>query len=150
MINVSRYAKLSRISNAVAAGVTTVTSSAVDMKGFDAVTFIVAFGAIVAAGVQSVKIQQSNDTSGSPDDYSDLAGSSVTVADDDDNQLVVVEVAKPQKRFLKCIVLRTVQNSTVDSIVALQSSAGVEPVTHDTAATVVAAKFLLAPAEGTA
>lgn len=86
---------------------------------------------------------------GTPDDFTDLAGTSITVADDDDNQLVVVEVAKPRKRHLRRVVSRATQNSTIDSIVASQNASGVEPVMHD-ATTVVGSEFHHAPAEGAA
>jgi hypothetical protein len=145
--NLSRAGKVTRISNAVAAGTTAVTSAAIDMKGFDSCTFIVAFGTITTDGVQSVKAQQSSDNDA--DTYADLLGTSITVADDDDNQLVVLDIDKPRERYLKCVVSRATQNAVVDGIFAIQYNAQVQPVTHDVA-TVVGSEFHHAPAEGTA
>lgn len=146
--NLSRAGKVTRVSNAVAAGVTDVTSSAIDMKGFDSCQFIVLLGAIVTAAVTSVKAQQSSDD-GSADAYADLEGTGITVADDDDNQMVVLDIDHPQERYLKCIVDRATQNATVDGIIAIQYNAQKEPVTHD-ATTVVGSEYHHAPAEGTA
>ena len=149
MINLVKHAKLTRISNAAAAGVTTIDTSAVDMKGFDSVSFLVGFGTIVAGAATSIKVQQSNDSGGSPDTFDDLAGTSVTIADTDDNKIAAVEIARPQKRYLRVRILRATQNSTVDFVLAMQNTAGVEPVVHDSA-TVVTPEFWHAPAEGTA
>jgi len=146
MQNLSKDAKISRVSNAVAAGVTTVTSDAIDMQGFESVTFVVAFGAIVAGAVTSVKVQQSSDD-GASDAYADLEATSVTVADDDDNGLVYIEVVRPRERYLKCLVLRATQNSTVDGIIAVQTCPRELPVTH---ATGVEGETHVSPAEGTA
>jgi hypothetical protein len=146
--NLSRAGKVTRISNAVAAGTTAVTSSAIDMKGFDSCQFVVFFGAITANAVTSVKAQQSSDD-GSSDAYADLAGTSITVADDDDNQTVILDIDKPRERYLKCVVSRATQNAVVDGIFAIQYNAVEQPVTHD-AATVVGSEFHHAPAEGTA
>lgn len=145
----SQAAKITRHSNAVAAGTTTITpSSGIDMQGYDGCLFLVAFGAITASGVQSVKVQQSDDD-GVSDAYSDLEGTSVSVADDDDNQLVWVDVARPQKRYLKVIVSRATQNSAIDGILALQYGSKVEPVTHDST-TVLGGELHVSPDEGTA
>lgn len=140
--------EIQRVSNAVAAGQTTITSSAVDMSGFDVCKFEVHFGAITAGAATSVKIQQSSDD-GASDAYSDLAGTSATVADDQDNKILVVEVVRPLKRYLKCIVSRATQNSVVDSIVAHKGEPRTLPVVQGS--TVMAASETAAsPDEGTA
>lgn len=137
-----------RVSNAVAAGQTTITSSAVDMSGFEGCCFQILFGTITTAGVQSIKIQQSSDD-GSSDAYSDLEGTSITVADDQDNLVFLAEVSKPLKRYLKCIISRATQNSVVDGIVAIKYGPRTQPVVQG--ATVGAlSETAASPAEGTA
>lgn len=148
MNNLSRSGKVTRVSNAVAAGTTDIECSSVDMQGFGAVTFCALFGAITANAVTSVKAQQSSDN-GSADDWSDLEGTSISVADDADNKVVVLEVANPRKRYVRCVVDRGTQNAVVDGVLAIQTCADVEPVTHDST-TVVNSEFHHAPAEGTA
>lgn len=140
--------EIQRAKAAVAAGTSTITSDAVDMSGFEGVCFLVPFGAITTNGVQSCKVQQSSDD-GSSDAYSDLEGSSVTVADDQDDKVCVVEVHKPTKRYLKLIVSRATQNSVVDGIIALKYGPRTQPVTQGS--TVMAASEQSAsPDEGTA
>jgi hypothetical protein len=148
-MNLSKECKLIRVSNAVAAGVTTVTSSAVDMRGYETCLFLVPFGAIVTGAATSIKVQQSSDD-GSTDTYDDLTGTSVTVADDQDNKIAYVEVTRPLKRYIKCIVSRATQNSTVDAIVAILGGPKAIPVTHDSTTVMAASETWTSPAEGTA
>lgn len=145
-MNLSNAAKATRVSNAVAAGQTAVNSTGVDMKGFEAVQFVVAFGAITAGAVTSVKLQGSHD--GSTWTSSDLTGTGQTVADDADNKLFILDMAKPRYRYVRCVVSRATQNSVVDSIVAYQYQADKEPVAQD--ATVGGCEFAHAPEAGTA
>lgn len=124
--------KIVRHNGAVAAGTSDIDPSAgVDCNGFDSVTFIVAFGAITASAVTSIKLQQSSDD-GSSDAYTDVAGTSVTVADDDDNQYKYVELINPQERYVKCYVTRGTANAVVDGIVAVLHGAGNQPTTQPT------------------
>ena len=145
MENLSSVAKVTRVNNAAAAGTTDVESSSVDMTGYDAVQFVVAFGAITATAVTNVHLETSSDDS----TFNDLEGTAITVADDDDNQLVVLDLTRPRERYIRCVVDRGTANAVVDGIVALQYQAKAAPVTHDST-TVVDAEHHLSPAEGTA
>ena len=129
-----------------AAGVTAITSSAIDMAGFDGCCFIVPLGAIVGGAVTSLKLQQSSDDAAT-DDYSDVTGTSITIADDDDNKLKYLDVFRPTKQYLKLVISRATQNATVGGIVAIQYKARTRPVTHGTG---VAGERHYAEAEGTA
>lgn len=147
-MSLANRTKVIRHSNAVAAGTTTITpGTAVDRANFEGVVFDVLWGAIVAGGVQSVKVQQSDSPSSG---FADLAGSNVAVADDDDNKITRVEIFKPTKRYLKAIVLRATQNSTVDGIVATLHTPRVsgEEIVAD--ATLSGQEVHVSPAEGTA
>jgi len=129
-MNLSKQVKLTRHSNAVAAGTTTITpSSGIDMAGFDAVLFIVLWGTITSGGVQSVEVHSSSDD-GSVDTYAALAGSNVAVADDQDNKVTYIDVVNPPERYLKCIVNRATQNAVVDGILAIQYHSKSKPVTQ--------------------
>lgn len=147
-MNLSRHGKVTRVSNAVAAGTTDINASSVDMQGYDSVTFYYLFGAITATAVTSCKAQQSSDDAVA-DAFADLTGTSITVADDDDNQVVVLEVDRPRERYVRPVVDRGTANAVLDGIIAVQTKAQVEPVTHDST-TVVGSEYHHAPAEGTA
>ena len=148
MYNLSKQAKLTRVSNAEAAAQTDIESDSVDMTGFDSICFVVAFGAIDGSAVTSVNAEMSDDDA-SADAFAEMLATGITVADDDDNQLVMLDVHQPLERYVRCVVERATQNAVVDSIVALQYNASVEPVTHDTL-TVVGSEWHHAPVEGTA
>lgn len=148
-MNLSKMTKITRHNNAVAAGTTDITpSSGIDMQNFEGCLFIVPFGPITAGAATSIKVQQSSDD-GSSDTYADLAGTSVTVEDDDDNQVFWVDVYRPRERYLKLIVDRGTQNAVVDGIIAIQYGPKNLPTTHD-ATTVGGGELHASPAEGTA
>ncbi|HYV18614.1 MAG TPA: hypothetical protein VFC25_06265 [Verrucomicrobiae bacterium] len=93
-----------------AAGATNINGSIIDMAGFDACLIAVHFGAIVAGALTSIKAQQGDDSGLS--DAADVAGSSVTVADTDDDKVFYIDV-RPRKRYLRLVVSRATQNATV-------------------------------------
>lgn len=140
--------KVVRHSNAVAAGTTDIEPAAgVDTAGFETITFIVAFGAITANAVTSIKAQCSTESDGAVDTFADLAGTSVAVADDDDNQLKYLEIHNPPERYVRCVVDRGTANAVVDGIIAILSNPHEKPVTQPTG---VEGEAHTSPAEGTA
>jgi hypothetical protein len=136
------------VANAAVAGQTAVNSSSVDMRSFGAVSFILSMGSITSTGVQSAKLQQSSDDD-TADAWADIEGSSITIADDDDNQCVFLDLVSPRERYVRCVVSRGTANSVVDGVIALQYLAKQETTTHDST-TVVGSEVALSPAEGTA
>ena len=147
MLSFKENVKVTRVSNAVAAGTTDVECTGVNMAGFHSVTFMAAFGTITANAVTSVKAQGSSDD-GSTDTYSDLEGTSITVADDDDNQVVLLEVVQPTKQYIRLVVDRGTQNAVVDGVFAFQTGARSGPVTQPTS--VLGSEIHETPDEGTA
>lgn len=129
-----------------AAGTSAITSSAIDMAGYDNCCFLVPLGAIVSGAVTSLKLQQSSDDGGS-DDYTDVTGTSITIADTDDDKLKYLDVKRPGKRYLKLVISRATQNATVGGIIAIQYGARSRPVTQGTN---VAGEQHASEAEGTA
>lgn len=129
-----------------AAATTDITSSAINMAGFDGCCFLVPIGAVVSGAVTSIKVQQSSDD-GAVDDYSDVADSAVTIADTDDDKLKYIDVFRPGKQYLKLIVDRGTQNATVGGVIAIQYHTRSRPVTQGTN---VAGERWSSAAEGTA
>ena len=143
--NISNQIKTTRVMNAVAAGTSDQNSSSVNMSNFEGVRFTAAFGTITAGAATSVRVQQSADNS----NWDDLLGSDITVADDDDNQLVVIDIWRPIDRYVRVTVKRATQNAVIDGVVAEQYGPRLLPTTDDSA-TVVAREIHTSPAEGTA
>lgn len=144
--NLSKQACITQVANAASAAQTDITCSAVDMLGYTACMIVVSLGTITSSGVPSVKLQQSSDDA-SADDYSDLAGSKVTGDDTMGNKLLVIDIHKPLKRYVKAIVSRATANVAVNAVWAIQYNPDTVPAG---AGSVTASKVLNSPAEGTA
>lgn len=143
----SKNVKISRVMNSQAAGTDdTIESSVVDMQNFESVTFIAAFGEITTSAVTKIVAQQGDLSNGS--DMSDLEGSSVSIDDDEDNQLLVLEIKKPQKRYVQVNVIRATANAVIDGVIAIQDGASKKPITQP--ATVADTEAHASPDEGTA
>lgn len=129
----------------VAAGSSAATSEVIDMGEYDAIRLVTGFGAIVSGAVTSIKVTQCDTSDGQ---YADIEGSSITVADDDDNLVAVIDIYRPRERYLKVVYSRATQNATVDFLVAELYGSRTEPVTQG--ATVISQEIHRSPAEGTA
>lgn len=135
-------------SNTVAAGTTVLTSNSIDTQGYGGIAFMEAFGTITAGALTSFKFQHSNDD-GVLDAYADVAGSSQTVADTDDNKVVLSTIFKPLKRYFKVITTRGTQNAVVDGLFAFLYLPENMPVTFGTTVQGTP-EFFNSPASGTA
>lgn len=138
-----------RVMNATAAGTTSVNGTGVDVQGYDGVAFVAAFGTLTATQTTSLKLQQSSDD-GSTDTYDDILGSSTgNMADGDSNKVLMSEIYKPLKRYVRPVVVRGTANAVIDGVFAMLYRAEKSPTPqHSTVSK--AAKFLRSPAEGTA
>jgi hypothetical protein len=132
-----------------AAGTSAITSTAVNMAGYDGCLFLIPFGTIVSGAVTSVNLTQCDTSGGS---YADLVGTGQTVADTDDDKTFVIDIQAPQEQFLKCVVSRATQNATVGAIIAIPyhkaSRSTVLPVAGTNA--IGGVERFISPAEGTA
>lgn len=134
--------------NAVAAGVTDQNGTGVDLQGYEGVMFVAAFGTLTATQVTQIKAQQSDDD-GSSDAYSDLEGTNVgPLADGDSNKLLVLDVYRPLKRYVRCVVDRGTANAVIDDVIAIRYGARAIPTTQP--AGVIDSEAHVSPAEGTA
>jgi hypothetical protein len=145
--NLSKAVKFSLVEPVAAAAQTTLTSDAIDMRGFTSVCILVPIGSVTATGTAVVKLQQSSDD-GSTDAYSDILGSGMAVTDADGNKLLVSDLIYPSKRYIKAVITRSTADSVFGGVIAAQYMADKEPVTQP--ATVLSAELHVSPAEGTA
>jgi hypothetical protein len=124
---------------------TAVDGSAIDMQGYDAICF---FCTIATANAGNfLKASQAADSGGSPDDFSDIAGSKVVAATNGD--VVMLNIRRPLKRYVKPHIIRAGTNTATGDIYAVRYNSRkglqVNAVTN-----VVALVELNGPAEGTA
>jgi len=118
-----------------------------DTAGFEGVMMVFKFAAIAAGAVTSVKAQQGAVSDGS--DMADLAGTGQTVADDDDNQIFIIDIVKPTERYLRGVVDKDTANATAEVLMYIGYGARELPVT-ETLADEVTFERHISPAEGTA
>ena len=140
--------KLIKVKDHSAAGTSEVDSAGVDMEqdgGYDGVIFFTSFG--TAAADNYANLQQSDDD-GSSDGYSDLAGTKLTTGASPSNEDIVLDILRPQKRYVRCKAMPTT-SSTVESIWALLYRSTKGLCVNSVSGTLLAGQFL-APAEGTA
>lgn len=141
--------KITRCLNSVAAGTSDQAGTGVDMENFEGVVFVALLGVLTASQVTSLKAQQSSDN-GSSDSWADLASTRVgPMADDDDDQALVLDVFKPLERYVRPVVVRGTANAEIDGLIAIQYQAGKRPTTQD-AATIAFSESHASPAEGSA
>lgn len=135
--------KITKIADHSTAATSDVTSSAVDMAGYDGCLFISSFG--TAAANNTIKLQQSSDD-GATDTYADLTGTSVASGTSDED--VWIDIQRPKERYLKLVGLRGT-STTMESIWAIQYNGRSIGVDNTTSGTIIG-ETSLEPAEGTA
>lgn len=115
-----------------ASGTADVTSKVIDTKGFDSVAIVVHTATIATGSVCDIFLQEADAASDADTLTSgaNLAGSSITIADDDDNQAFVIDVNKPLKRFLQLTVNKDATNAWAGSAIAYLYNADAAPTTH--------------------
>ena len=149
MEDLSSKVSVNRVMNAVAVGTTAQNSAAVDLTGFEGVRFTVLMGTITD-GTPKISAQQ--DTSSGMGTAATLAGSGITLAATDDNRAAVLDVRRPTKGFVRCVVDRSVgapvTGAVIDGVIAeLYGPAG--PAVSQ-GANVAGSKSVSSPAEGAA
>jgi hypothetical protein len=130
-----------------AANTTDINGTTLDMQGFDGVMVIVRMGTITANAVTSIKMQQ--DTDSGAGTMADLLGTSITVADDDDDQVFVIDLYKPRERYVRVVVDRGTQNAVVASAEYILYGPRNIPTTMNVT-DAVTFEAHISPAEGTA
>lgn len=108
------------------------SSNVIDTKGFNAVCIVVHFGTIATGSVADIYVQHADAASDGTTLTSgaNVADTSITVADDDDNEVKYIDIIKPTKRFIQLVVNKDATNATAESAVAYLYNADEEPVAH--------------------
>lgn len=130
MLNLGHECEVERVyeAGAIGAGGDDETD-VVDMAGFEAVAFVVVFGTIGAAGATVVAEQDEFDdiAFGAAED---LDGTEVAVDDGDSDDVVIIDVGKPENRYIRLFMDDLGDDTTVDAVVALKYRARDLPVTQ--------------------
>ena len=116
--------------------------AALDMTGYEGVLMVVKFATIATGAVTAVKAQQ--DTVSTFAAAAFIEGAAIDVADDDDNQIFILDVKHPGDEFVRLVIDKDATNATAESAVYIQYGPSYKPTVNDvanavTTATVVAA-----------
>ena len=130
-----------------ASGTATRNGAAFDTQGFEGVLMIFKFAAIAGSAVTTVKAQQG--ALADMSDAADLYGTSISVADDDDDQVFVIDLCRPRERYVRGVVGKDGSHAVAESMVYIGYGAKNKPVVQ-TLADEVTYELHVEPAEGTA
>jgi hypothetical protein len=112
-----------------AAGTTKRTSTILDMEGYDGVMFVAGLGTIIENGTLDVFVEQNtaNSTSGMAR-LATTTAHTVTAANAALTQsAIVVDVFRPQERYLQCNITPATQNAVILGIVAIRYKGRTKP-----------------------
>ncbi len=125
-----------------AAGQTTRTSSVIDMANFDGAMFVLHLGTVTDASVITLTVKGNTaDSVSSPTPVSLTGGTNVLTASTSSNTLMILDIYRPQYRYLFVTVGIATQNCEIVGINAHLYGARVQPVTQH--ATVAVAPTLI-------
>jgi hypothetical protein len=155
MPNFLTYKSAQRQINATAAGTTVLNGpNSFDMQGYDGVVFVAALGTLTASQVTFLGAQGSADgttwgavgTAALPTnlivDALGAQAKTAAMADADSNKLLVLDVFRPQQRYIRAVLYRGTANAVVDGVIAIRYEAKKLPSVQD-ATTVSASKFVV-------
>ena len=129
-----------------ASGTADRTGAVLDMQGYEGVLMIVKFAAIASSAVTTIKAQQ--DTAVGMGSAADLLGTGISVADDDDNEVFIIDLYKPLERYVRLYVDKDASNATAESAIYVQYETRALPCDNNTVP--VTTEVHVSPAAGTA
>ena len=121
--------------------------TAIDTAGYEWAVFVVTFATIASSATTSVKVQQ--DTASAMSGAADLEGTSISVADDDDDQVFAVAITKPRERYLRCVIDKDATNATAESAICIRGN-GITGPSLASITDELTVEVHHSPAEGTA
>lgn len=115
-----------------AAANTDANSDRIDMSGWDGIVFLVPITDSVATGVATLKVEAN--TADSDTGMAAITGASAaaTSAVDDDlnDTLLIVDVFRPQKRYVQGVITSSAANIAFGNTIAIQYKGSKSPITQ--------------------
>jgi|AGTN01.1.fsa_nt_gi hypothetical protein len=91
-------------------------AAAFDMSFCNQVLGIVKLAAVASSAVTDIRWQQADDSSFSVN-VETLAGTSISIADDDDNQVFASMLIRPTRRYVRIVINKDASNATAEVVV---------------------------------
>jgi hypothetical protein len=131
MFPLSQECKIDLVSGAAAAAQTAITSSVLDMAGYDGVLFLAITGDVTDTSVLTLTAYEHTANAASGTAISGGATTPFTAdASSADSKLFAVDVVKPTKQYVYAIFTRTTANAVVNSIIAIRYKGKTVPVVN--------------------
>ena len=130
-----------------ASGTASRNGATLDMKGYEGVLMVVKFATIAASAAGDIHAEQGAESDLS--DAADLEGTKIAVADDDDNQIFIIDLCKPQERYVRVVVTKDGSNAMAEDAVYIQYGAKKYPIDNNVTDEVTVETHV-SPDEGTA
>ncbi len=117
-----------------------------DMLGYDGVLAIMTCAAIAGSAAGDIHFETATDSGFSGG--TDLLGTKIAVADDDDDEIFVAELNKPLERYVRAVVTKNAAQAQAESVLYIQYK-GVKRPEINTVADLVTYELNISPARGT-
>jgi hypothetical protein len=104
--------------------------SIIDLQGYDSVCFVAILGEVTAAAVVTLKAYCGDAAALGDGAYKTTTATVTAAGNDTDNNLLILDVVRPGKRYVRGDLVRDTQNAVVDSIIAIKYNAKNVPVTQ--------------------
>jgi hypothetical protein len=145
-MNLTKNVKISTALD-YASGTADRNGGTLDMQGFEGVAMIVKTATIASGATTSIKAQQGDESDLS--DASDLEDTGITIEDDDDDEIFVIDLYKPEKRYVRLVVDKDGSNAAAESAVYVQYQGRVRPEDNNVDDEITT-ELHISPDEGTA
>jgi hypothetical protein len=127
---------ITKVKVAVVAGVADITDADIIDLGsptegiFDSVLFVAVLGEVTTASELTLKAYCGDAATLSDGAYKTATAAVVASGNDTDNNLLVLDVIKPGKRYVRADLVIDTANAVVDSILAIRYNARTAPTTQ--------------------
>lgn len=120
------------LNNTAAGNGDTLNGDILDLQNFDSVLFIATLGDVAATAVGTLKAYCGAKSDLSDGAYKTASAIFTATATSADNKVVVLDVVRPGKRYVRAAFVRATANIPVESIVAIRYNARNIPTTQGT------------------
>lgn len=125
-----KNAKITRVLAAQADGTGTQSGDILDMSGFEGVLFIAKFDDVDTTAVITLQAQQNTINSATGMATITETATFTAGASDADDDLLVLDIHKPTKRYIRPQVVIATANATTACVIAIQYGPSKSPITQ--------------------
>lgn len=127
--NLLNAVEFSVVENAASAAQTELTTEVIDMAGWTGVVFVASLGDVTTGSVLGFVADDSDTGVG---DWDDLEGplAFTAGASDADNKLLILDIVRPERRYVRARLQRGTANAVVGNIIAVKYGPKEQPVTQ--------------------